>query len=141
MAPLSMEHTARSGSKSRGSQISLPVPFVIKTYRLIDEIAIENLLSWNGVGSTSLVWRPADFARDLLPKYVKPENFSKLHSPTQLAKDDNTQFVAHGKLLIGGELLLYWKPPVTPVTVKFKLKRSLGAVGFVAAVLVADTPF
>ncbi|CAA6666870.1 unnamed protein product [Spirodela intermedia] len=55
---------------------SLPTPFLTKTYQLVDDPAIDEVISWNEDGSTFIVWRPADFAHDLLPKYFKHNNFS-----------------------------------------------------------------
>ncbi|GKV11603.1 hypothetical protein SLEP1_g22847 [Rubroshorea leprosula] len=37
---------------------------------------MDDLISWNDDGSTFIVWRPAEFVRDLLPKYFKHNNFS-----------------------------------------------------------------
>lgn len=58
------------------SQRSLPTPFLTKTYQLVDDPSLDELISWNEDGSTFIVWRPAEFARDLLPKYFKHNNFS-----------------------------------------------------------------
>ncbi|XWS48957.1 hypothetical protein CRYUN_Cryun13aG0122000 [Craigia yunnanensis] len=58
------------------SQRSLPTPFLTKTYQLVDDSSVDDLISWNEDGSTFIVWRPAEFARDLLPKYFKHNNFS-----------------------------------------------------------------
>ncbi|XP_039822677.1 heat stress transcription factor B-2a-like isoform X4 [Panicum virgatum] len=57
-------------------QRSLPTPFLTKTYQLVDDPAVDDVISWNEDGSTFVVWRPAEFARDLLPKYFKHNNFS-----------------------------------------------------------------
>jgi heat shock transcription factor len=54
----------------------LPTPFLNKTYQLVDDPAVDDVISWNADGSTFVVWRPAEFARDLLPKYFKHNNFS-----------------------------------------------------------------
>lgn len=54
----------------------LPTPFLTKTYQLVDDPSIDDVISWNDDGSTFIVWRPAEFARDLLPKYFKHNNFS-----------------------------------------------------------------
>ena len=64
------------GSVSGDSQRSIPTPFLTKTYQLVDDPAVDDLISWNDDGSTFIVWRPAEFARDLLPKYFKHNNFS-----------------------------------------------------------------
>lgn len=57
-------------------QSSMPTPFLSKTYQLVDDPAIDDVISWNEDGSTFVVWRPAEFASDLLPKYFKHNNFS-----------------------------------------------------------------
>lgn len=74
MAPLPVEQTGESVAGE--SQRSLPTPFLTKTYQLVDDSAVDDLISWNEDGSTFIVWRPAEFARDLLPKYFKHNNFS-----------------------------------------------------------------
>ncbi|XP_062199013.1 heat stress transcription factor B-2c-like isoform X2 [Phragmites australis] len=58
------------------AQRSLLTPFLTKTYQLVDDMAVDDVISWNDDGSTFVVWRPAEFARDLLPKYFKHNNFS-----------------------------------------------------------------
>ncbi|KAK7270843.1 hypothetical protein RJT34_26307 [Clitoria ternatea] len=58
------------------SQRSIPTPFLTKTYQLVDDQSIDDVISWNEDGSTFIVWNPAIFARDLLPKYFKHNNFS-----------------------------------------------------------------
>ncbi|XP_062195437.1 heat stress transcription factor B-2b-like isoform X2 [Phragmites australis] len=57
-------------------QRSVPTPFLTKTYQLVDDPAVDDVISWNDDGSAFIVWRPAEFARDLLPKYFKHNNFS-----------------------------------------------------------------
>ncbi|KAL6986197.1 hypothetical protein U1Q18_019565 [Sarracenia purpurea var. burkii] len=74
MAPLSVEQT---GDLAAGnSQRSLPTPFLSKTYQLVDDPSVDDLISWNEDGTTFIVWRPPEFARDLLPKHFKHNNFS-----------------------------------------------------------------
>uniref|UniRef100_A0A0D6R3L9 HSF-type DNA-binding domain-containing protein n=1 Tax=Araucaria cunninghamii TaxID=56994 RepID=A0A0D6R3L9_ARACU len=58
------------------SHRSVPAPFLIKTYQLVDDSNTDELISWNEAGTTFIVWRPAEFARDLLPNYFKHNNFS-----------------------------------------------------------------
>ncbi|KAE8671572.1 Heat stress transcription factor B-2b [Hibiscus syriacus] len=58
------------------SQRSLPTPFLMKTYQLVDDPFVDDLISWNEDGSAFIVWQSAEFARDLLPKYFKHNNFS-----------------------------------------------------------------
>ncbi|KAK3129652.1 hypothetical protein QOZ80_6BG0482870 [Eleusine coracana subsp. coracana] len=57
-------------------QRTLPTPFLTKTYQLVEDPSVDDVISWNEDGSTFVVWRPAEFARDLLPKYFKHNNFS-----------------------------------------------------------------
>ncbi|KAK4747878.1 hypothetical protein SAY87_014464 [Trapa incisa] len=63
-------------SPAGDSQRSLPTPFLTKTYQLVDDPAVDELISWNDDGTTFIVWKPAEFARDLLPKHFKHNNFS-----------------------------------------------------------------
>ncbi|CAA6673641.1 unnamed protein product [Spirodela intermedia] len=46
---------------------ALPTPFLTKTYQLVEDPAVDDVISWNEDGSTFIVWRPPEFARDLLP--------------------------------------------------------------------------
>ncbi|KAL7606574.1 hypothetical protein Lser_V15G20160 [Lactuca serriola] len=55
---------------------SVPAPFLTKTYLLVDDPATDDVISWNENGSTFIVWKTADFARDLLPNSFKHNNFS-----------------------------------------------------------------
>ncbi|GAA0176443.1 winged helix/forkhead transcription factor [Lithospermum erythrorhizon] len=92
VAPLPVEQTGEStsataisagggsgtsgGSGGGESQRILPPPFLTKTYQLVDDQSVNDLISWNEDGTAFIVWRPAEFARDLLPKYFKHNNFS-----------------------------------------------------------------
>lgn len=77
MTQLPVEQTGESfHGGATDSQRTLPTPFLTKTYQLVDDPAVDDLISWNDDGSTFVVWRPAEFARDLLPKYFKHNNFS-----------------------------------------------------------------
>ncbi|CAM8946343.1 unnamed protein product [Rhodiola kirilowii] len=58
------------------SQKSVPAPFLTKTYHLVDDSSTDHVVSWGHDHSTFIVWRPPDFARDLLPNYFKHNNFS-----------------------------------------------------------------
>ncbi|XP_047163714.1 heat shock factor protein HSF24-like isoform X2 [Vigna umbellata] len=58
------------------SQRSTPAPFLTKTYLLVDDPATDDVISWSETGNTFVVWKHADFAMDLLPKYFKHNNFS-----------------------------------------------------------------
>lgn len=58
------------------SQRSVPAPFLTKTYQLVDDPITDDVISWNESGNTFVVWKTADFAKDLLPNYFKHNNFS-----------------------------------------------------------------
>lgn len=59
-----------------------PAPFLLKTYDLLEE-GEENsgggdrrVVSWNEVGNGFVVWSPAEFSEQMLPRYFKHNNFS-----------------------------------------------------------------
>ncbi|KAI4364889.1 hypothetical protein MLD38_020921 [Melastoma candidum] len=76
MLPQPGEAQLAAAAAGGDSQRSLPTPFLVKTYQLVDDPAFDDIISWNEDGTTFIVWRPAEFARDLLPKYFKHNNFS-----------------------------------------------------------------
>ncbi|QDZ20305.1 heat shock factor protein [Chloropicon primus] len=51
-------------------------PFLTKTYDLVNSASSNDVVSWGETGKTFIVWKPAEFARDLLPKHFKHNNFS-----------------------------------------------------------------
>ncbi|KAK7307322.1 hypothetical protein VNO77_40270 [Canavalia gladiata] len=53
-----------------------PPPFLSKTYDMVDDPATDAVVSWSGTNNSFVVWDPPEFARDLLPKYFKHNNFS-----------------------------------------------------------------
>lgn len=68
----------RRGGESPAGEMPrlLPTPFLTKTYQLVDDRSTDDVISWNVDGSAFVVWNQAEFARDLLPKYFKHNNFS-----------------------------------------------------------------
>ncbi|GMH09417.1 hypothetical protein Nepgr_011258 [Nepenthes gracilis] len=74
MPPLPVEQNGESTAGD--SQRTLPTPFLTKTYQLVEDPSVDEWISWNEDGSSFIVWKPAEFARDLLPKYFKHNNFS-----------------------------------------------------------------
>ncbi|RAL40546.1 hypothetical protein DM860_006616 [Cuscuta australis] len=66
-----MSHKTSSSSSS-----SVPAPFLTKTYQLVDDPTTDHIVSWGKGAATFVVWRPPEFARDLLPNYFKHNNFS-----------------------------------------------------------------
>ncbi|KAH6764091.1 hypothetical protein C2S51_015340 [Perilla frutescens var. frutescens] len=61
--------------ESNGSS-NAPAPFLLKTYEMVDDPLTNSVVSWNHTGQSFVVWNPPEFARDLLPKYFKHNNFS-----------------------------------------------------------------
>ncbi|XP_051115497.1 heat stress transcription factor A-4a-like [Andrographis paniculata] len=53
-----------------------PAPFLLKTYEMVDDPFNNSIVSWSDNGLSFVVWNPPEFARDLLPKYFKHNNFS-----------------------------------------------------------------
>ncbi|KAK4486450.1 hypothetical protein RD792_009128 [Penstemon davidsonii] len=71
-----MSGDSTAGGGGGESQRSIPTPFLMKTYQLVDDPSSDDLVSWNENGTAFIVWRAAEFAADLLPKYFKHNNFS-----------------------------------------------------------------
>ncbi|KAJ6844716.1 heat stress transcription factor A-1-like [Iris pallida] len=61
-----------------GAPLSKPPPasFLSKTYDIVDDPSTDGLVSWGPDGGRFVVWRPAEFARELLPKHFKHNNFA-----------------------------------------------------------------
>lgn len=75
MTPLPIERNRGEPTAGETTR-SVPTPFLTKTYQLVEDQSIDDVISWNEDGSTFIVWNPTEFARDLLPKYFKHNNFS-----------------------------------------------------------------
>ncbi|XP_052205843.1 heat shock factor protein HSF24-like [Diospyros lotus] len=58
------------------AQRSVPAPFLKKTFQLVDDRSTDDVVSWNDSGTAFVVWKMAEFAKDLLPNYFKHSNFS-----------------------------------------------------------------
>jgi len=58
-----------------GSSCSLP-PFLVKTYEMVDDPSTNSVVSWSASSKSFVVWNPPEFARDLLPRFFKHNNFS-----------------------------------------------------------------
>ncbi|XP_010530018.1 PREDICTED: heat stress transcription factor A-1a [Tarenaya hassleriana] len=55
---------------------ALPPPFLSKTYDMVEDPKTDAVVSWSPTNNSFIVWNPPEFARDLLPKYFKHNNFS-----------------------------------------------------------------
>uniref|UniRef100_A0A5B6ZJY9 Heat stress transcription factor n=1 Tax=Davidia involucrata TaxID=16924 RepID=A0A5B6ZJY9_DAVIN len=53
-----------------------PPPFLSKTYNMVDDPSTNSVVSWSNSNNSFVVWNVPEFARDLLPKYFKHNNFS-----------------------------------------------------------------
>ncbi|KAK6947395.1 Heat shock factor (HSF)-type, DNA-binding [Dillenia turbinata] len=58
------------------ASVNAPPPFLSKTYDMVDDPATDSIVSWSPTSNSFVVWDPPEFARDLLPKYFKHNNFS-----------------------------------------------------------------
>ncbi|KAK1429409.1 hypothetical protein QVD17_11618 [Tagetes erecta] len=51
-------------------------PFLSKTFDLVDDPELDQIISWTDSGSSFVVWDPIEFARRILPKNFKHNNLS-----------------------------------------------------------------
>ncbi|XP_062090468.1 heat stress transcription factor A-1b [Humulus lupulus] len=66
-----------AGSRDTSSSSnSPPPPFLSKTYDMVDDPSTNSIVSWSSQNNSFIVWNEPQFARDLLPKYFKHNNFS-----------------------------------------------------------------
>ena len=56
--------------------VNAPPPFLVKTYDMVDDPSTDTVVSWSATNNSFIVRDPPQFARDLLPKYFKHNNFS-----------------------------------------------------------------
>ncbi|CAH8278167.1 unnamed protein product [Arabidopsis lyrata] len=61
--------------ENNGGSSSLP-PFLTKTYEMVDDSSSDSIVSWSENNKSFIVKNPAEFSRDLLPKFFKHKNFS-----------------------------------------------------------------
>nr|XP_019702683.1 heat stress transcription factor A-1 [Elaeis guineensis] len=67
---------AAATSANPNLNANLPPPFLSKTYEMVDDPATDAIVSWGPANNSFVVWNTPEFARDLLPKYFKHNNFS-----------------------------------------------------------------
>ncbi|KAL7617517.1 hypothetical protein Lser_V15G01955 [Lactuca serriola] len=57
-------------------QGTLIPPFLSKTFDLVSDPRLDPIISWSGSGQSFVVWDPVEFARIILPRNFKHNNFS-----------------------------------------------------------------
>uniref|UniRef100_A0A1J3F390 Heat stress transcription factor A-4c n=1 Tax=Noccaea caerulescens TaxID=107243 RepID=A0A1J3F390_NOCCA len=61
--------------ENNGASSSLP-PFLTKTYEMVDDSSSDSIVSWSDNSKSFIVKNPAEFSKDLLPRFFKHKNFS-----------------------------------------------------------------
>jgi heat shock transcription factor len=61
--------------EAQGGSNSLP-PFLVKTYEMVDDPSTNSVVSWGPSNKSFIVWNPPEFAKDVLPRFFKHNNFS-----------------------------------------------------------------
>jgi len=64
------------GGVARDAGRLVAAPFLVKTYRLVDDPSTDHIVSWGDNNNTFVVWRPKEFSASVLPSYFNHTNFS-----------------------------------------------------------------
>lgn len=86
-----------------------PAAFVNKLYRMISEATTNYLIHWSYRGDTFIVTKPEDFAREILPKYFKHNNFSSFVRQLNMYGFHKVPHLQQGVLLYEGEADTSWE--------------------------------
>ncbi|KAJ3677015.1 hypothetical protein LUZ60_002739 [Juncus effusus] len=54
----------------------VPAPFLAKTHKMVEDRETDDVISWGEDGNSFVVWKPIEFATDLLPVHFKHNRFS-----------------------------------------------------------------
>ncbi|KAL1206869.1 Heat stress transcription factor B-3 [Cardamine amara subsp. amara] len=73
---LPLDFMIRKSTSTAELQLPPPPPFLVKTYKVVEDPKTDEVISWNGDGTGFVVWQPEEFARDLLPTLFKHCNFA-----------------------------------------------------------------
>ncbi|KAI4349018.1 hypothetical protein L6164_009674 [Bauhinia variegata] len=63
-------------------------PFLSKTFDLVDDPSLDPIISWSLTGGSFVVWDPVEFARIILPRNFKHNNFSSFVRQLNTYVDD-----------------------------------------------------
>ncbi|XP_008812463.1 heat stress transcription factor A-1-like [Phoenix dactylifera] len=64
------------GGGGGSSLVPVVPPFLSKCYEMVDDRQTDGTVSWGETNNSFVIWDPASFCRDLLPKYFKHSNLS-----------------------------------------------------------------
>ncbi|KAG7580451.1 Heat shock factor (HSF)-type DNA-binding [Arabidopsis suecica] len=70
-----MGESVATANSSTAVMSSIP-PFLSKTYDMVDDPVTDDVVSWSSGNNSFVVWNVPEFAKQLLPKYFKHNNFS-----------------------------------------------------------------
>ena len=65
-----------TGEVVRDERRLVASPFLVKTYRLVDDPSTDHIVSWGKHNNTFVVWRPRELAASVLPRYFNHSNLS-----------------------------------------------------------------
>ncbi|KAG1334852.1 heat stress transcription factor A-1 [Cocos nucifera] len=66
----------KGGGGGASSLVPVVPPFLSKCYEMVDDPQTNGTVSWSETNNSFVIWDPATFCRDLLPKYFKHGNLS-----------------------------------------------------------------
>ncbi|KAA8533466.1 hypothetical protein F0562_031100 [Nyssa sinensis] len=72
----SVNETVTIASSAASAIANSPPPFLSKTYDMVNDPSTDSVVSWTNSNNSFVVWNVPEFARNLLPKYFKHNNFS-----------------------------------------------------------------
>ncbi|XP_038984588.1 heat stress transcription factor A-1-like isoform X2 [Phoenix dactylifera] len=64
------------GGGGGSSLVPVVPPFLSKCYEMVEDPQTNGTVSWSETNNSFVIWDPATFCRDLLPKYFKHSNLS-----------------------------------------------------------------